>query len=178
MGDLNHPDPAERGPFMRLLYRNWRPTLLGRWVGRLMIWWNGLSSSPGIVAILEVEGSILHPKSTVPLVVTTVGEKQYLVSMLGPKSNWIENVEAANGYAILRQGRPRSVRLMAIVPNERAPILKEYVRIATSGRKHFPVTADAPLSEFEAIAERYPVYRIDPVHNNLAPDPAAIKGRN
>ena len=41
-------------------------------------------------------------------------------------------------------------------------ILKEYVRVATSGRKHFSVEAGAPLSEFQAIAELYPVYRIDP----------------
>jgi hypothetical protein len=35
------------------------------------------------------------------------------------------------------------------------------VRIAASGRQHFPVTVGAPLADFEAIAERYPVYRID-----------------
>jgi hypothetical protein len=35
------------------------------------------------------------------------------------------------------------------------------VRIASSGRQHFPLAVGAPLSEFEAIAERYPVYRID-----------------
>jgi hypothetical protein len=35
------------------------------------------------------------------------------------------------------------------------------VRIATSGRRHFPLSVDAPLADFEAIAERYPVYRID-----------------
>jgi antitoxin (DNA-binding transcriptional repressor) of toxin-antitoxin stability system len=60
----------------------------------------------------------------VPVVVTTVDNKQYLVSTLGPESNWLKDVEAGNGEAILRQGRPRSVRLVAIAPNEMAPILK------------------------------------------------------
>jgi hypothetical protein len=41
-------------------------------------------------------------------------------------------------------------------------LLSEYVRVATSGRHHLPVAVGAPLSEFQAIAERYPVYRIDP----------------
>ncbi len=41
-------------------------------------------------------------------------------------------------------------------------MLRGYVRVPTSGRHHFPVAAGAPLSEFEAIAERYPVHRIDP----------------
>jgi hypothetical protein len=44
----------------------------------------------------------------------------------------------------------------------RAPILREYVRIAPSGRQHFPLAIEAPLSDFDAIAGRYPVYRIDP----------------
>jgi len=48
-----------------------------------------------------------------------------------------------------------------VPPAERGPILREYVRIATSGRHHFPVGVGAPLSEFQAIAERYPVYRIE-----------------
>jgi hypothetical protein len=162
MSNLNHTDPAERGLFMRLLYRDWRPTLLGRWVGRLMNWWTGLSPSPGIVGILEVQDSAPGQKTRVPMVVTTVDGRQYLVSMLGPGSNWVKNVEAANGEAFLRHGSARPVHLVSIDASQRAPILKEYVRVATSGRKHFPLTADAPLSEFEKIADRYPVYRIDP----------------
>ena len=35
------------------------------------------------------------------------------------------------------------------------------VRVALSGRRHFPLSADAPLSAFASIAERYPAYRID-----------------
>jgi hypothetical protein len=37
------------------------------------------------------------------------------------------------------------------------------VRLAPGGRQHFPLPTGTPLSDFEAIAERYPVYRIDPV---------------
>ncbi len=56
----------------------------------------------------------------------------------------------------------RSVHFVGVPPAERAPILSEYVRVATSGRHHFPVVVGAPLSEFQVIAERYPVYRLDP----------------
>jgi len=168
MGELSHLDPAERGFLMRMLYRDWRPTLLGRWVGRLMIWWYGLTGSQGIVAVLEVRGSGSRQNSTVPMVVVTVDDRQYLVSMLGPESNWVKNVEAASGEAVLRQGRPRPVRLVEVAPEERAVILKEYVRIATSGRKHFPLSADAPLSEFRSIAGRYPVYRVEFVDEGTA----------
>jgi hypothetical protein len=74
----------------------------------------------------------------------------------------VKNVDAAHGAAVLRHGKRREVKLVRIPPEERAPILRGYVQVATSGREHFPVRVDAPLSEFEAIAERYPVYRIDP----------------
>ncbi len=46
-------------------------------------------------------------------------------------------------------------------PDERAPILQEYVRVASSGRKHFSLPVGVPLSEFAAIAAQYPVYRIE-----------------
>ncbi len=82
--------------------------------------------------------------------------------MLGPGSDWVKNVEAAHGAAVLRQGRQRPVHLVGVPPAERARILSEYVRVATSGRHHLPVAVGAPLSEFQTIAERYPVYRIDP----------------
>jgi hypothetical protein len=63
------------------------------------------------------------------------------------------NVQAAHGDAIIRQGRRRRVRLVEVPANQRAPILREYVRIAISGRGHFPLSVEAPLSEFEAIAD-------------------------
>jgi hypothetical protein len=166
MGNFTPTDPAERSLFMRLLYCNWRPTLLGRWIGRLMIWWTGLRTSPGIVGILEVRDATPGQKTTVPMVVTRVDGAQYLVSTLGAESNWVKNVEAAKGAAFLRHGSARAVHLVAMAANERAPILNEYVRIATSGRKHVPLNADAPLSEFTKIAERYPVYRIDPARSD------------
>lgn len=93
--------------------------------------------------------------------IATVEGKCYLVSMLGPESDWVKNIEAAHGDAVIRQGRRRRVHLVAVPPEQRAPILREYIRIASSGRQHFPLAVGAPLSEFEAIAERYPVYRID-----------------
>jgi hypothetical protein len=155
-------DPAERGAFMRLFYRNWRPTRLGRWVNRFACWWSGLGLPPRFQAALEVRGRTSGRRRSNPVVITTVEGKRYLVSMLGLQSDWVKNVEAAHGDAIIRQGRRRHVHLVAVPPEQRAPILREYVRIASSGRQHFPLPVGAPLSEFEAIAGQYPVYRIDP----------------
>jgi hypothetical protein len=160
MSHSRPPDPAEGSPIMRLLYRDWRPTFLGRWINRLNCWWSGLGLPPRFQATLEVRGRVSGRMRANPVVIATVESTDYLVSMLGPDSDWVKNVEAEHGDAVIRQGRRRRVHLLPVPPEQRAPILREYVRIATSGRRHFPLPAGAPLSDFEAIAEAYPVYRI------------------
>jgi deazaflavin-dependent oxidoreductase (nitroreductase family) len=162
MNNSRYFDPAERSAFMRLFYRNWRPTRLGWWVNRFACWWSGLGLPPRFQAALEVRGRRSGRRRSNPVVIATVEGKRYLVSMLGPQSDWVKNVEEAHGDAVIRQGRRRDVHLVAVPPEQRAPILREYVRIASSGRQHFPLPVGAPLSDFEAIAGQYPVYRIDP----------------
>ena len=146
---------------MRLFYRDWRPTRLGRWLNRVQTWWSGLGLPPKLMAALEVRGRASGRIRSTAVVLTSVAGKRYLVSMLGPQSDWVQNVEAAQGDAVIRQGCRRHVQLTLIPPKERAPILHDYVRVASSGRQHFPVAVDALLSEFDVIAERYPVYRVD-----------------
>src|SRR6185295_10612282 len=115
-----------------------------------------LGLPPKIVAALEVRGRASGRGRSVPVVIATVDGKRYLVSMLGPYSDWVMNVEAAHGDAVIRQGRRRRVHLVPVPPEQRAPILREYVRIAPSGRQHFPLGVGAPVSDFETIAEQYP----------------------
>lgn len=157
-----YSDPAERNAIMRRFYRDWRPTRLGRWVNRVQGWWSGLGLPPRVMAVLEVRGRTSGRRRANPVVIAIVGDHRYLVSMLGPRSDWVKNIEAAQGNAVIRQGRRRRVHLVPVPVEQRAEILREYVRIAPSGRQHLPVPVGAPLAEFAAIAARYPVYRIDP----------------
>ena len=156
-------DPAERSALMRLFYRNWRPTRLGRWVNRWACWWSGLGLPPRFQAVLEVRGRASGRRRSTPVVIATVKGERYLVSMLGSESDWVKNVEAAQGDAVIHQGRRRRVHLVAVPPKQRAPILREYVRIAPSGRQHFPLPVGTPLPYFDAISDGYPVYRIEPL---------------
>lgn len=153
-------DPAER-TVLRWFYRDWRPTRLGRWVNRAQGWLAGIGLPPSFMATLEVRGRASGRRRSNPVVIATVAGERYLVSMLGPGSDWVKNVDAARGDAVLRHGRRHRVHLVPVPPEQRAPILREYVRIAPSGRQHFPVAVGAPLSELAAIAERYPVYRVE-----------------
>jgi len=154
-------DPAEQKWIMRLFYRGWRPTRLGRAVNRVQGWWSGLGLPPKLMARLEMRGRSSGRVRSIPVVIVSLDSERYLVSMLGEGSDWVKNVEATGGDAVIRQGRRQPVRLVRVPPEGRAPILREYVRVAMSGRQHFPVGVDAPLEEYEAIADRYPVYRIE-----------------
>jgi len=155
-------DPAEGHPILRFFYRAWRPTRLGRVVNRIAAFWTTHGPPSRTAAVLEVRGRRSGRPRRTPVVIATLGGHRYLVSMLGPGSDWVKNVEAAGGAALLRRKHPERVQLRAVPAQDRAPILREYVRVATSGRHHFPVGVDAPLSEFAAIAEHYPVYRVEP----------------
>ena len=156
------PDPAEQRTYLRLFYRDRRPTRFGRLLNGAWAWLSGLGLTPRILLTLQVKGrSSGHVRSNV-LVPATYEGQRYLVSMLGDGSEWVQNVRAAGGEAFIKRGRSRPVRLTEVPPEERAPVLKAYCRVATSGRHHFPVPHDAPLPEFAAIAADYPVFRIDP----------------
>jgi hypothetical protein len=159
---MSRRDPAERRGYLRFFYRDWRPTLLGQIWSRAFAFVSGLGLTPEILLTLQVKSrSDGRLWSTVLVVVAHLGQR-YLVSMLGDGSEWVRNVRAAGGEAFIKRGRSRAVMLVEIPPGERAPILKAWSQVATSGRRHLPVSHDAPVSAFEAIAADYPVFRIDP----------------
>ncbi len=156
-----HRDPAESG-WLRYYYRDWRPTWIGRLFNRYWAWRAGLGLAPEIVVSLQTkarQSGALTERSLVPC---DFEGRQYLVSMLGDGSEWVQDVRETGGAALVKRGRARPVQLTEIPPQERAPILKAWCQIATSGRRHLPVPYSAPLSEFAAIANQYPVFRIDP----------------
>ena len=155
-------DPAERSGYLRFLYRDWRPTRLGRFVSGAWAWVSGLGLTPRILLTLQVKDRSSGRLRTTVLVVARHQDQRYLVSMLGDGSEWVRNVRAAGGEAFIKRGRSRPVMLTEIPPRERAPILKAWCQVATSGRHHLPVPYDAPVSSFEATAGDYPVFRIDP----------------
>ena len=41
---------------------------------------------------------------------------------------------------------------------DRAPVLRRYLDLTANARPYFPVGRDAPLEDFAAIADRYPVF--------------------
>ena len=95
-----------------------------------------------------------------PAVIADYEGGRYLVSMLGEDTNWVRNVRAAGGRAVLRHGGREPVRLQEVEVGRRAPILRCYLERASGARPHIPVDYRAPVASFEPIAAQYPVFRI------------------
>ena len=157
-------DPAERSG-LRLFYREWRPTRVGKIVSWALAWLSGLRLTPPLLIKLQVKGRSSGRLRTTALVSATHQGQRYLVSMLGDGSEWVRNVRAAGGEAFIKRGRSRRVMLTEVPPRDRAPILKVWCQVATSGRQHLPVPHDAPVAAFETIAKELSrlSHRPDPV---------------
>lgn len=121
---------------------------------------HALGIAPNYLVTLEVVGRRSGRAISFPLVMAVVDGQRFLVSMLGADVAWVRNLRAADGYALLRHGRIERVRLEEIPVEQRAPILKAYLKRAPGARPHVPVDKDAPLEKFEAIAAGIPVYRV------------------
>lgn len=146
--------------FKQWLYRGRRPN----WIAKIL---NGAiansvskSVSPDGVVALEVIGRKSGKVVSFPLVMVIVDGQRYLASMLGDNAQWVRNVRAAGGKAVLRSGGQEDVLLEEIPANQRAPLLKAYLQAAPGARPHIPVDMDAPIVEFERIATDYPVFRV------------------
>jgi hypothetical protein len=144
----------------RWLYRGGRPNRLAKIINKGWAYFHGLGFFPNYLVTLEVTGRQSGKTIDFPLAMTVMNGESYLVSMLGENTNWVRNVRAAGGKAKLRHGSSEKVLLEEVDVTKRAPILKAFLKHAPGARPHIPVDKDAPTSEFEKIASRYPVFLV------------------
>jgi hypothetical protein len=145
--------------YLRWLYKRGRPNKFARLQNRASAAVFAAGVWPRRTAALDVRGRASGRAISLPVVIAEHEGERYLVSMLG-EVNWVRNVRAAGGSAVLRHGRREEVRLVEIPAEARAPILRRYLEVAPGGRPHIPVDRHAPLEEFEKIAPAIPVFRI------------------
>jgi deazaflavin-dependent oxidoreductase (nitroreductase family) len=139
-----------------------RPTMLTQAFSRFFSLFTSMGVTPSRMITLEVKGRRSGQVRWNPLNLVEHEGQRYLVSPRG-ESEWVRNVRAAGGEAVIRHGGRKKVRLEEVAAEERAPILKAYLsENAMTTRQHFGVDPKAELGEFEAIAARHPVFRITP----------------
>ena len=146
--------------FTRWLYRGQRPN----WIARILNRATAAVASSGVASnylvTLEVTGRKSGRIFSLPLVMAIVDGQRYLVSMLGDNVQWVLNVRAAGGKAVLRSGAREEIQLEEVPADQRAPILKAYLQRAPGARPHVPVNKDSALAEFQKVAAVFPVFRL------------------
>jgi deazaflavin-dependent oxidoreductase (nitroreductase family) len=146
--------------FKQWLYRGQHPNWIARALNRFWAVVHALGVAPNYLVTLEVTGRKSGQVVSLPLVMAVVNGQRYLVSMLGENAQWVLNVRAAGGKAVLRCGGREDVQLEEVPTDQRAPILRAYLQRAPGARPHVPVNKDAALVEFEKIADAFPVFRV------------------
>ena len=152
---------------LRAMYAGGRGNPAARRFARLWASVFGLGLQPRRWVTLEVTGRRSGRVARFPLGMADWDGQWYLVSMLGEGCNWVQNVRAADGRAVLRRRRTVTCQLAEVPVAERPAIIRRYLEKVPGGRPHIPVSSGAPLPEFEAVAARYPVFRVIPVAGRL-----------
>jgi deazaflavin-dependent oxidoreductase (nitroreductase family) len=131
-------------------------------------WFTSLGLTKGTIT-LEVRGRSSGRPVRVSLTQVRLGDARYLVS-LGGESQWVRNVRAAGGQALLVSRNRMPVKLSEVPIEARAPILLAYVSQrafthsgAQSARHFFGLATPPTLEDMQHLANRYPVFQILPL---------------
>ena len=112
--------------------------------------------------VLEVRGRTSGEPRQVPVNLLTVDRQRYLVAPRG-ETQWVRNLRASGGEAILLLGRRREgVAATELADEEKAPLLRAYLKRwkAEIGVFFKGVGPDASDEELLRIAPGYPVFRL------------------
>jgi deazaflavin-dependent oxidoreductase (nitroreductase family) len=147
----------------RVAYR--RPPALYRRLQALGVRLVARGFVPETVVVLEVRGRRSGKTRSTVVVRTRHEGNDYLVALAG-ESEWVRNVRAAAGRAVIRHGHAQRVELVEVPRERRAPILWAYLHRpgwsspAQEARHYFGLHPDPTVAEIESIVDRYPVFKI------------------
>lgn len=113
--------------------------------------------------VLEVRGRKSGRVISLPVDPVEIGGKRYLVCARG-ESNWVRNARSAGEVVLARAMRRRRFVVSELPPNIRPPILKAYLDLfAAEVQRFFPVPKGSPVEAFDALAQHYPVFELQPL---------------
>ena len=141
-----------------------------RRLNRIGVPLTSLGLAPRDAVTLEVPGRSSGKPRRVPILRTTYRGADYLVALAG-QAQWVRNVRAARGHAVIRRRGARQVHLEEIASEDRAAVIAEYLRAglrrsgaedgAKQARYYFGLQPNPTTEAIRAIAGNYPVFRID-----------------
>jgi deazaflavin-dependent oxidoreductase (nitroreductase family) len=118
-----------------------------------------LGVAPKGMYLLTVRGRRSGRLYSTPVILVERGTQRWLVAPYG-EVNWVRNARAAGQVTLRRGRRSATVKVIALGPDESAPVLKEYVQRIRVARPYFDAAPQAPLEAFAAEAARHPVFQL------------------
>lgn len=138
-----------------------RPSGFIKWMNGVMGALGARGIGPKKMAKLEIKGRKSGLVRSVAVNLLNFDGQRYLVAPRG-ETEWVRNARAA-GEAVIRRGKSETVTLTEIPVGERAQIIQAYLREnAWATQREFGIDPKAPINEFEAIADKHPVFLITP----------------
>jgi deazaflavin-dependent oxidoreductase (nitroreductase family) len=136
--------------------------LMNSIIGRLA----SIGLVPMSTVLLQVKGRRSGQIRSTPVSWIEHEGQRYLVAPRG-NTEWVRNVKAAGGEAVLKSRKTEGVRLEEVPIEQRAPIIKSYLKkTAMVTKREFGLDPDAPMEEFEKIAPIHPAFRITPASSS------------
>lgn len=136
------------------------------WLGVLL---TSLGLAPRDAVTLTVRGRATDKRRLIPILRTCHQGEDYLVALAG-ESQWVRNVRAAQGRAVIRRRRARRVHLEEMPERDRAEIIAAYLRAGrermsakaheTQPRSYFGLYPQPSMEEIREIVEYYPVFHV------------------
>jgi deazaflavin-dependent oxidoreductase (nitroreductase family) len=125
----------------------------------------GMSFGGESPVVLTVVGRKSGRDRSTPVTPMTVDGHEYVVAGF-PGADWVSNVRAA-GQARLARGRNvRRVNMVELSPDDARPMLRAFPTEVPTGvgfMKRAGLVTEGRPEEFEALAGRCAVFRLDPV---------------
>lgn len=123
----------------------------------------GLSFGGESPVVLTVSGRKSGRERSTPVTPMTVGGREYVVAGY-PGADWVANVRAAGAVTLARGRSLRRVRMVELSTDDARPLLRVFPEQVPTGvgfMKRAGLVADGRPEEFEALAGRVAVFRLD-----------------
>jgi deazaflavin-dependent oxidoreductase (nitroreductase family) len=138
-----------------------RPSGFTRASNGFMCWLSSHGLGPKKMVRLEVKGRKSGLSRSVAVNEVNVNGQRYLVAPRG-NTEWARNARVNPG-AVIKRRKSENVTLSELPAAERAPIIQAYLREnAWVTKREFGIDPKASIEEFEAIANKHPVFKITP----------------
>lgn len=125
----------------------------------------GLSFGGESPVVLTVPGRKSGAPRSTPVTPMTLDGKRYVVGGF-PGADWVRNARAASEVTLERGRRTERVRMVELPAEEAKPVLRAFPTEVPTGvgfMKRSGLVKEGRPDEFEALAGRCAVFRLDPL---------------